>query len=1016
MVVPRRLRRSFAAFAALALLVTTLGPAAAEDDAVPELGSATTVERGEWNSYIVVMKADPLVVTEGQNLGTNQARNRGQQLKQSHDQALQDAGIDPNKKTTDYVNALNGFSALITYEEALRVASDKNVAFVIPDELMQAHTDASPTFIGLDATGGAWNSGVTGKGVVVGIIDTGIWPEHPSFADNGLPAPPVTIADLPAQSDPPRPALRGCDFGNTTHNPNDAPFTCNNKLIGARQVMPTYRALIGATADEFNSARDDNGHGTHTASTAAGNAGVQAQIFGRNVGDGTISGIAPDAHVVMYKGLGNQGGFGSDLALAIDTAVADGVDVINYSIGGGAAAVTADEIAFLFAADAGVHVAASAGNSGPGPGTIFNPGKAPWLTTVGANTQTRFLAGTVALGSAATFEGASVTLGTNGTFPLVDAATAAPGANGDLCISAATGTSKLDPAVVTGKIVLCRRGTNARVDKSLAVKNAGGVGMILYENDNVSNLFTDNHHVPSVHIDNAPGLAIKAYIASAGALATAEIRNTGANSTWPSAPSMTSFSSRGPNVFPDVLKPDITAPGMQILAGASPFPDPGNVTGQLFQAIAGTSMSSPHVAGLYALLDQAHPDWSAAAAKSALMTTANPNVRDNDRVSQATPFGMGAGHVNPGRVDRRGSSFAPGLVYDAGLLDYLGFLCDAQPSVFEDPDAECDDLAGAGVPTDASDLNYPSISVGELAGSQTVTRTVTSVAEENAPRTYTVSVKAPAGYAVTVSPSTFTLRRGQTATYEVTFVNQSAPIGEWRFGELTWSSPATASTTYNVRSPIAVRAAAFDAPESVSGEGESGSASFDVKFGYTGEYDATSHGLVPATVTVDNVPQDPNQQFSRTDGFSDAHTFDLNNVEVFRVALPPESVTVEGVDLDVYVYNPAGQQVASSGAPDTDEEVTINRPVNGTWTVYIHGWQTVNPTADYTMWSWIISGAPGGNLVIESEPADAVIATTGTIDVSWTGATAGQWHLGAVRHNGPGGSHLGRTLVEVDNR
>ena len=189
-----------------------------------------------------------------------------------------------------------------------------------------------------------------------------------------------------------------------------------------------------------------------------------------------------------------------------------------------------------------------------------------------------------------------------------------------------------------------------------------------------------------------------------------------------------------------------------------------------------------------------------------------------------------------------------------------------------------------------------------------------------------------------------------------------------------------------------------------------------MKFGYTGEYDATAHGLVPATVTVDNVAQDPDQTFSRTDGFSDAHTFDLTGAEVFRVALPPESVTVEGVDLDVYVYNPSGQQVASSGAPDTDEEVTINRPAPGVWTVYIHGWQTVNPTADYTMWSWIVSATPGGNLVIDNEPADAVIATTGTIDVSWTGATAGQWHLGAVRHNGPEGSHLGRTLVEVDNR
>ena len=450
-------------------------------------------------------------------------------------------------------------------------------------------------------------------------------------------------------------------------------------------MLATYRAQIGAAPDEFDSARDDNGHGTHTASTAAGNAGVAATLYGMPAG--TISGIAPRAHIIAYKGLGNLGGFTSDLAAAIDQAVADGVDVINYSIGGGAGAVTADELAFLFAADAGVFVATSAGNSGPNPSTLGDPGTKPWLTTVGASTQSRFLQGTVILGNGAQYTGASITAGA-GPSPLADAST--------------LGNQYCNPAIafsssVAGKIVVCQRGVTARVAKSLAVYNAGGVGMIMHENSDAGNLFSDSHWVPSVHVDQTPGLAIKAYIAANPGTATAQIvaPQTG---IWPYAPSMTDFSSRGPNpVAPDIIKPDVTAPGIQILAGNSPFPDPGTTPpGELFQAIAGTSMSSPHVAGVFALLKQAHPEWSAAMAKSALMTTAHQNVLDNNRTSPADPFDMGAGHIRPGGKWTKGSITEPGLVYDAGFNDYLGFMCDAFPAVFANPTATCAALATAG--------------------------------------------------------------------------------------------------------------------------------------------------------------------------------------------------------------------------------------------------------------------------------------------------------------------------------
>ena len=276
----------------------------------------------------------------------------------------------------------------------------------------------------------------------------------------------------------------------------------------------------------------------------------------------------------------------------------------------------------------------------------------------------------------------------------------------------------------------------------------------------------------------------------------------------PSAPSMTYFSSRGPNpVVGDLIKPDITAPGIQILAGNTPTPI-GGVQGEYFQAIAGTSMSSPVVAGVYALIKQAHPDWSEAMAKSAIMTTAYQGVVDNDRSSPADPFDFGAGHVDPGNKVHKGSAFQPGLVYEAGLFEYAAFTCGQDWGVFTP--GSCDFLEGLGVPTDPSDLNYPSIGIDGVPGTQTIKRTVTSVAPGN--RTFTVSVDAPAGYDVTVEPSSFTLKTGESLTYEVTITNVSAPIGEWRHGSLTWHEK---TGNYDVYSPISVNAALFSAPAEV---------------------------------------------------------------------------------------------------------------------------------------------------------------------------------------------------------
>jgi hypothetical protein len=462
----------------------------------------------------------------------------------------------------------------------------------------------------------------------------------------------------------------------------------------------------------------------------------------------------------------------------------------------------------------------------------------------------------------------------------------------------------------------------------------------------------------------------------------------------------------------DIIKPDVTAPGIQILAGNSPTPDPVFVPGELFQAIAGTSMSSPHVAGIFALLKQAHPDWSPAMAKSAVMTTAHQDVRDNDRVSAANPFGMGAGHVDPGGIWTKGSATEPGLVYDAGFLEYLGFLCDAAPEALVNPAALCAALVSIGIPTDASDLNVPSIGVADLVGRQTVTRTVTSVARDNGWREYSVSVDAPAGFEVEVVPSKLRLKSGDSATYQVNITNTGAPIGEWSFGSLTWHDK---TGHYDVYSPIAVRADKFAAPELASGTGTEGSLSFDVDFGYTGDYIAAAHGLEPASVETARVLQDPDRSFSPGDDLAARtavlHQFSLSGAAVFRVALPPES-TEEGADLDVFVFDPSGSLVASSTNPFTDELIDIRLPSDGVWSVIVHGWEAPTGDSVYDLYSWIVSATPGGSLVIDSAPSSATNATTGTIDVSWSGLDVDKRYLGAVSHSDAEGL-MALTLIDV---
>ena len=1012
-------RKLLTSLAVLATAITTAIPAGAGPvDVIAQTDNSEA-------PYVVVMESQPVlgneeIAPEGEDPPDPESavvEEYTAELEAEKVAALDGAGIDRSALVGSFDYAANGFSAALTPAEAESLAAQKGVLSVQRDELHQLHTSESPDFLGLDDRRGAWDSGFTGAGVVVGVIDSGIWPEHPSFAARSdLGASPLTFDTIDLDPDPAVEVLStGCDFGDTGYNPEDAPFTCNNKLIGARDMRLLYETFIGS--ETYATARDYDGHGSHTASTAAGNPEVEASIFGREFGE--VSGIAPDAHVVAYSACGDQGCFGGDLASAIDQAVADGVDVINYSIGSDTPGLTgADDIAFLFAADAGVFVSTSAGNAGPGAGTVGAPASVPWVTTVGASLQKKAYIADVITGDASQsrwtrwfkrdigrYEGASITPGTDDQLPFVDAANH----GNELC----------DPAVaftgdISGKVVLCLRGGPARVEKSSAVADAGGAGMVLYNVDDVQDLLTDNHVIPSVNVTFSDGIAMKEYIAANGAEATVEI--TDGEEERARGNTMAAFSSRGPVGAPasdDVIKPDVTAPGVQILAGNSLTPTLG-AQGELFQSISGTSMSSPHVAGLLALLKQAHPEWTAAVAKSALMTTARQDVRKQDGETRADPFDFGAGHVDPsGRASADGSVFNPGLAYDAGLFEYFGFLCDAAPEIFANPAGTCGFLAGEGVPTVATDLNYPSIAVSELPGAKTVTRTVTNVSDET--NTYRARVDEPRGYDVTVTPDRITLAPGESATFEVAFVNGNAPIGEWRFGSLSWVNGRN-----RVRSPIAVKAAAIEFPEAVSGTGPAGTVSIPVAFGYTGPYTAGAHGLAadaPITGTVGQDPDNTNWSPAEVPNGTTAHPITVTGAAFLKITLNTQDLTPANpaIDIDLYLYNSAGEEVAFSVAGGTAEEILLEAPADGTYTLYVNGWQTTGLTVGYNLHTWQVPAAAGGGTLTlgpTPPPASATAGTVATVEASWTGLATGDY-LGAVSHTGD--TLLGYTLVEVDN-
>jgi len=979
---------------------------------------AASAQQAPRKSYIVQLDELPVAgysgkvqgyaatkPTAGQKLNMRAAHVQAYIGYLNNRQAAVLSGLGSVPVTHRYRVAFPGFTAKLTDAEVLQLRSTAGVRAVSPDAMLRPETSRTPGFLGLTAPGGLWANGVKGENVIIGVIDTGISPENPAFSDKvdgtGKPVPAQqagTVVYAPITNA--RPWAGTCQTGDGFRAAD-----CNNKLIGAR----AYSAgLAGAgytkTPTEFNSPRDGDGHGSHTASTAGGNQGVDAVVAGQVVG--AISGMAPRARVAAYKvcwhfvestdGLGTC--MSSDSVAAIDDAVADGVDVLNFSISGTRTDyLDSVEVAFLFAADAGVFVAASAGNSGPG-NTVAH--MSPWLTTVAASTHDRLLAADAVLGGTV-YNGPSLQttgLGSAASPRALILSTDAGLAGADatavrLCFAAADngGVAVLDPAKVAGKIVVCDRGTNARVNKSLAVRDAGGVGMVLL-NTSSNTLNDDAHFVPSVHLSHTVRTAVRTYAATGtgtgyfgpGALVAGVV-----------APVMASFSSRGPSLAStSILKPDITAPGVGVLAAVTYVPPDAAaqaaVVGGAYPAAQydfyqGTSMSSPHIAGLAAALKQSHPTWSPAAIKSALMTTTT-GVKLSNGAPDTDRFGYGAGHVNPNAAN------AVGLVYDAGFPDYLAFLCGQ--GLLNPSGATCNAF-GFLAPWN---LNLPSLTA-EVVGEQTLWRTVTNVGASAA--TYNASVTMP-GFTTTVSPASLTLAPGQQATFSVTARRTTAAIGTWAFGNLDWTDGSQ-----TVRSPLTFKPLYVAAPAQIDDTLVRASRRFTIATGYDGTMRNSTIGLVPAQRTAATVAS--NQANCATKVTVPA------GAQWLRVALYDRDSTGLGADdLDLRVLNAAGNLVGSSGGPTANELVMLSSPAAGTYTVCVDGYAPKGGSSNYTLSTWV--GAAGNGIASALRvitPTTVVTAGTGTVSFAWS-VPAGNRYYTTVQYLDGAGTQTNQTGLMID--
>lgn len=1042
------------------------GLAAAAVPAAPTRLKTIAPDDGEERLYIVQLAAPPAVAGPGlrrtrQKNGRLRLETRSpaverytEQLVEQHDATLDRVGARAGKLHS-YRYALNGFSARMTPAQAQKLKAQRGVRNVWEDRKQQVRTNDSPGFLGLTAAeDGLWKArGLDGEGVVIGVIDSGIAPGHLSFKDT-IPAKRPRVcrsawADssllgrwlckrFKSRADQVVFARPDGWQGQCQAGEGFATTDCNNKLIGARYYLDGFLEEYVLDADEFISPKDADGHGTHIASVAAGNS-VRATLGGEFVD--RISGMAPRAHIAVYKACwlepGEQRGTCStaDLTQAIEDAVADGVDIINYSVGSDDDIVDADDLALLAASNAGVLVVGAAGNEGPSPGSVVSPAAAPWVMAVGASSRRgeRFH-DAIRVNSPASVKDDYVAVEADFT-PLLrdkgpltfDLVLADDGVFGFFDTTIGTTADACEAlrnaSAVNGKIALVQRGGCNFDVKVRNAQNAGAKAALVFSDQGealVMNGSGSGITIPALMIGRDDGELLRARLVAGDTVGVTLEKGLFLRVADPGN-RMEAFSARGPNLWQaDVLKPDLVAPGVEILAAQSPD-GANNPRGDSFQYLSGTSMAVPHVAGIAALLKEAHPDWSPAALRSALLTTARQDVLNQDGETAADPFDFGAGHVVPN------AALAPGLVYDAGADDYDAFLCGrGQP---RDNSVDCAALAAGGHATDGSNLNLPTIATDDLVSEQVIRRRVTNVGEA---AQFSASVEMPSTITAEVTPSLLSLGAGESADFEIRLSTQATTFDAWQFGALTWTAGAT-----TVRSPVAIRALRFEAPVFVTGSGATGSLDVEVRSGYTGSYTATLSGLEAANQGQPDELRGALTDATVAEDFSDSYSFiqpgngslpaSVRRIPIIvpegtrylRVALFDEARN-GAADLDLYLYACPGFGTCTDEATPSQNagsEEAINLiPAEGAdyiapgeYYVDVHGFDTDGGSATFNLLVWTV-GADRANATL-SAPGSLGNGSPAGVSLAWQDLPPGL-HLGVVSHS-DGELSFGQTVVEI---